>query len=68
MRRFTNHLKTLRRVSRQGGLLVWSLTPDETLEQVTERVVGALPRVQAIEALHGYQNMKWDDGTTLHPS
>jgi E3 ubiquitin-protein ligase UBR7 len=32
--------------------------PDETIEQVTERVVGALPRVQAIEALHGYQIMK----------
>ena len=31
---------------------------DETMEQVTERVVGALPRVQAIEALHGYQTMK----------
>lgn len=30
----------------------------ETLEQVTERVVGALPRVQAIEAVHGYQAMK----------
>ena len=31
---------------------------DETLEQVTERVVGALPRFQAIEAVHGYQAMK----------
>ncbi|ORX39781.1 hypothetical protein BD324DRAFT_667125 [Kockovaella imperatae] len=31
---------------------------EETMEQITERVVGALPRVQAIEALHGYQNMK----------
>jgi E3 ubiquitin-protein ligase UBR7 len=30
----------------------------ETLEQVTERVVGSLPRVQAIEAVHGYQTMK----------
>lgn len=30
----------------------------ETLDEVTERVVGTLPRVQAIEALHGFQNMK----------
>ncbi|RSH78307.1 uncharacterized protein EHS24_002776 [Apiotrichum porosum] len=30
----------------------------ETLEEVTERVVSTLPRVQAIEALHGYQAMK----------
>ncbi|ORY33721.1 hypothetical protein BCR39DRAFT_265315 [Naematelia encephala] len=33
-------------------------TDPETLDQVTNRVVGSLPRVQAIEALHGYQNMK----------
>ena len=32
---------------------------DETLDEVTNRVMGNLPRVQAIEALHGYQNMKW---------
>lgn len=30
----------------------------ETLDEITERVVGTLPRVQAIEALHGFQNMK----------
>lgn len=30
----------------------------ETLEQATERAVNSLPRVQAIEALHGYQAMK----------
>ena len=34
---------------------------EETLDEVTNRVVGSLPRVQAIEALHGYQNMKWVD-------
>lgn len=32
--------------------------PEETLEEVTERVVGSMPRVQAIEALHGYQRLK----------
>ena len=32
---------------------------DETLDEITNRVVGSLPRVQAIEALHGYQAMKW---------
>lgn len=26
---------------------------------MTSRVVDALPRVQAIEALHGYQTMTW---------
>jgi E3 ubiquitin-protein ligase UBR7 len=31
---------------------------DETLDEVTNRVMNGLPRVQAIEALHGYQNMK----------
>jgi E3 ubiquitin-protein ligase UBR7 len=31
---------------------------EETLDQVTNRVMEGLPRVQAIEALHGYQNMK----------
>ncbi|TXT07117.1 hypothetical protein VHUM_03287 [Vanrija humicola] len=31
----------------------------ETLDSVTERVVSSLPRVQAIEALHGFQAMKW---------
>ncbi|KAL7422274.1 hypothetical protein Q5752_002920 [Cryptotrichosporon argae] len=31
---------------------------DETLEDATARVIGSLPRVQAIEALHGYQAMK----------
>ncbi len=31
---------------------------EETLDEVTNRVVGSLPRVQAIEALHGYQTMK----------
>ena len=31
---------------------------EETLDEVTNRVVESLPRVQAIEALHGYQNMK----------
>jgi len=31
---------------------------DETLDDVTNRVMEGLPRVQAIEALHGYQNMK----------
>ncbi|RSH91250.1 hypothetical protein EHS25_009549 [Saitozyma podzolica] len=30
---------------------------EETLDEVTSRVVDALPRVQAIEALHGYQTM-----------
>lgn len=33
--------------------------PPESLEQVTERVVSSLPRTQAIEALHGYESMKW---------
>ncbi|RXK38313.1 hypothetical protein M231_04355 [Tremella mesenterica] len=32
--------------------------PEETLEQVTDRVISTLPRVQAIEALHGYTKMK----------
>ena len=31
---------------------------EETLDQVTNRVMEGLPRVQAIEAIHGYQNMK----------
>nr|XP_019042807.1 E3 ubiquitin-protein ligase UBR7 [Kwoniella bestiolae CBS 10118]OCF21737.1 E3 ubiquitin-protein ligase UBR7 [Kwoniella bestiolae CBS 10118] len=31
---------------------------DETIEQVTSRVMTSLPRVQAIEALHGYQKLK----------
>ncbi|KAK8869888.1 hypothetical protein IAR55_000456 [Kwoniella newhampshirensis] len=31
---------------------------DETIDQVTNRVIGSLPRVQAIEALHGYQRLK----------
>ena len=31
---------------------------DETLDEVTNRLMEGLPRVQAIEALHGYQNMK----------
>ncbi|BEJ14368.1 hypothetical protein CspHIS471_0401350 [Cutaneotrichosporon sp. HIS471] len=33
-------------------------SPPETLEEVTQRVVGGLPRVQAIEALHGYEAMR----------
>ncbi|CAK9786946.1 hypothetical protein CC85DRAFT_286164 [Cutaneotrichosporon oleaginosum] len=33
-------------------------SPPETLEAVTERVVSALPRVQAIEALYGYESMR----------
>ena len=32
---------------------------EETLDQVTNRVMEGLPRFQAIEALHGYQDMKW---------
>ncbi|KAK4687225.1 E3 ubiquitin-protein ligase UBR7, partial [Tremellales sp. Uapishka_1] len=32
--------------------------PEETMDQVTSRLMGALPRVQAIEALHGYEKMK----------
>ena len=31
---------------------------EETLDEVTNRVVSSLPRVQAIEALHGFQTMK----------
>ncbi|WWC61214.1 uncharacterized protein I303_103794 [Kwoniella dejecticola CBS 10117] len=31
---------------------------EETMEQVTSRVMTSLPRVQAIEALHGYQRLK----------
>ncbi|WRT67041.1 uncharacterized protein IL334_004007 [Kwoniella shivajii] len=31
---------------------------EETIEQVTSRVMTSLPRVQAIEALHGYQKLK----------
>ncbi|WWD01501.1 hypothetical protein V866_008445 [Kwoniella sp. B9012] len=31
---------------------------EETIEQVTSRVMTSLPRVQAIEALHGYQRLK----------
>ncbi|WVN85258.1 uncharacterized protein L203_100403 [Cryptococcus depauperatus CBS 7841] len=31
---------------------------DETVEQATSRVVSSLPRIQAIEALHGYQRLK----------
>ncbi len=36
--------------------LMWRV--EETLDEVTNRVVGPLPRVQAIEALRGYQTMK----------
>jgi E3 ubiquitin-protein ligase UBR7 len=32
--------------------------PEETLEEVTERVVGNMPRVNAIEALHGYARIR----------
>ena len=32
--------------------------PEETLEEVTERVVGSMPRVNAIEALHGYARIR----------
>ncbi|WVF72282.1 hypothetical protein IAT40_007094 [Kwoniella sp. CBS 6097] len=31
---------------------------EETMDEVTSRVMGQLPRVQAIEALHGYQRLK----------
>ncbi|WVQ98647.1 hypothetical protein IAU59_005778 [Kwoniella sp. CBS 9459] len=31
---------------------------EETMDEVTTRVMGQLPRVQAIEALHGYQRLK----------
>ncbi|GMK58788.1 hypothetical protein CspeluHIS016_0602300 [Cutaneotrichosporon spelunceum] len=33
-------------------------SPPETLEEVTQRVVGGLPRAQAIEALYGYEVMR----------
>lgn len=31
---------------------------EETIEEATSRVVSSLPRIQAIEALHGYQRLK----------
>ncbi|OCF38488.1 hypothetical protein I317_07730, partial [Kwoniella heveanensis CBS 569] len=32
---------------------------EETMDEVTTRVMDQLPRVQAIEAVHGYQRLKW---------
>ena len=32
--------------------------PEETLEEATERVVGSMPRINAIEALHGYARIR----------
>ena len=77
MRRFTNRPKMRTKVChafptialRSGSSC--TCTDDEveeTLEDVTNRVVGSLPRVQAIEALHGYQTMKWVKPPSSQPA
>ena len=48
-----------RKIPMKVGTPRWRrLTTDETLDEVTNRVMEGLPRFQAIEALHGYQDMK----------
>lgn len=41
-----------------GDWLIQGRGVEETIDEATSRVVSSLPRIQAIEALHGYQRLK----------
>lgn len=43
----------------KGAWLIQDRGVEETIDEATSRVVSSLPRIQAIEALHGYQRLKY---------